>query len=95
MSPSSSRSLIRRITPLFVARIRQNQRLLSSSPSALLEDQSPSLDAIHMTDNCVRVLSVCVCGALACLLVCRADKQNHTSRTVRLFKLVYETNDFK
>ncbi|XP_058204928.1 iron-sulfur assembly protein IscA-like 2, mitochondrial [Rhododendron vialii] len=55
---SSSRSLIRRITPLFVARIRQNQRLLSSSPSALLEDQlpspSPSLDAIHMTDNCVR-----------------------------------------
>jgi len=55
-SSSSSRSLIRRITPLFVARIRQNQRLLSSSPSALLEDQSPSpsLDAIHMTDNCVR-----------------------------------------
>jgi len=55
MSSSSSRSLIRRITPLFVARIRQNQRLLSSS-SALLEDQSPSpsLDAIHMTDNCVR-----------------------------------------
>ncbi|KAG5556567.1 hypothetical protein RHGRI_006984 [Rhododendron griersonianum] len=55
---SSSRSLIRRITPLFVARIRQNQRLLSSSPSALLEDQSPSpspsLDAIHMTDNCVQ-----------------------------------------
>ncbi|KAH7855778.1 hypothetical protein Vadar_028738 [Vaccinium darrowii] len=55
-SSSSSRSLIHRITPLFVARIRQNQRLLSSSPSALLEDQSPSpsLDAIHMTDNCVR-----------------------------------------
>ncbi|KAF7149164.1 hypothetical protein RHSIM_Rhsim03G0075200 [Rhododendron simsii] len=59
---SSSGSLIRRITPLFVARIRQNQRLLSSSRSALLEDQSPSpspspspsLDAIHMTDNCVR-----------------------------------------
>jgi iron-sulfur cluster assembly accessory protein len=62
MSSSSSRSLIRRITPLFVARIRENHRLLSSSPSALVEEQSPapspspspSLDAIHMTENCVR-----------------------------------------
>ncbi|XP_057499037.1 iron-sulfur assembly protein IscA-like 2, mitochondrial [Actinidia eriantha] len=47
-----------RIAPLFAARIRQNQRLLSSFSSALLEppSQSPSqsLDVIHMTENCVQ-----------------------------------------
>ncbi|KAH6797589.1 Iron-sulfur cluster biosynthesis family protein [Perilla frutescens var. hirtella] len=57
---SSSRSLIRRLSPYFSARIRLNSRLLSSS-SALRESQlsssespSPSTDAVHMTDNCVR-----------------------------------------
>ncbi|XP_028087718.1 iron-sulfur assembly protein IscA-like 2, mitochondrial [Camellia sinensis] len=58
---SSSISLIHRLTPFFVARIRQNQRLLSSSSSSALPEfqspsssPSPSLDAVHMTDNCVR-----------------------------------------
>ncbi|KAL6988412.1 hypothetical protein U1Q18_014162 [Sarracenia purpurea var. burkii] len=63
---TSSRSLMRRITPFFMARIRHNQRLLSSYTSALPETQSPSethspsspssppLDSIHMTDNCIR-----------------------------------------
>ncbi|KAH6798875.1 Iron-sulfur cluster biosynthesis family protein [Perilla frutescens var. frutescens] len=57
---SSSRSLIRRLSPYFSARIRRNSKLLSSS-SALRESQlsssespSPSTDAVHMTDNCVR-----------------------------------------
>ncbi|XP_022746191.1 iron-sulfur assembly protein IscA-like 2, mitochondrial [Durio zibethinus] len=60
-----SRSLIQRISPYFIARIRQNHRLLrssySSSSSALREASSessespfPSLDAIHMTDNCIK-----------------------------------------
>ncbi|XP_037492853.1 iron-sulfur assembly protein IscA-like 2, mitochondrial isoform X2 [Jatropha curcas] len=54
----SRSSLIHRITPFFISRIRQNHRLLSSS-SALREapapSSSPSLDdAIHLTDNCVR-----------------------------------------
>ncbi|XP_022842722.1 iron-sulfur assembly protein IscA-like 2, mitochondrial [Olea europaea var. sylvestris] len=61
---TSSQSLFRRITPYFSARIRQNYRLLSSAPassSALHEPQpsssssdSPSLDAVHLTDSCVR-----------------------------------------
>ncbi|PSS15929.1 Iron-sulfur assembly protein IscA-like [Actinidia chinensis var. chinensis] len=55
---SSSRSLIHRITPLFMARIRHNQRLLSFSSSTLPEAQSPSssplLESVQMTDNCVR-----------------------------------------
>ncbi|CAK9151995.1 unnamed protein product [Ilex paraguariensis] len=55
---SSSRSLIHRVAPFFAARIRQNQRLLSSSSSALPQHQSfsetSSLDAVHLTDNCVR-----------------------------------------
>ncbi|XP_057512296.1 iron-sulfur assembly protein IscA-like 2, mitochondrial isoform X2 [Actinidia eriantha] len=56
MSSSLSRSLMHRIAPLFAARIRQNQRLLTSYSSALLEPPSPSqsLDAIHMTENCVQ-----------------------------------------
>ncbi|KAI7999094.1 hypothetical protein LOK49_LG10G01388 [Camellia lanceoleosa] len=61
----SSRSLIRRISPFFAAGIRQNQRLLSSSSSSssaadMPEAQSsspslsPSLDVVHITDNCVQ-----------------------------------------
>ncbi|XP_052173060.1 iron-sulfur assembly protein IscA-like 2, mitochondrial [Diospyros lotus] len=60
---SSSKSLICRFTPFVVARIRHNQRLLSSA-SALPEVQPPSpslspsqsVDAVHMTDDCVRKL---------------------------------------
>ncbi|GMP84497.1 hypothetical protein CsSME_00038001 [Camellia sinensis var. sinensis] len=64
----SSRSLIRRISPFFAAGIRQHQRLLSSSSSSsssaaaadMPEPQSsspslsPSLDVVHITDNCVQ-----------------------------------------
>ncbi|KAB2097038.1 hypothetical protein ERO13_A01G138100v2 [Gossypium hirsutum] len=57
-----SRSLIQRITPFFIARIKQNHKLLSSSFSssssaiheASSESPSPSLDAVHMTDNCIK-----------------------------------------
>ncbi|KAH1123166.1 hypothetical protein J1N35_006326 [Gossypium stocksii] len=57
-----SRSLIRRFCPIFIARIKQNHKILksslySSSSSALHEvssESSPSLDSIHMTDNCVK-----------------------------------------
>ncbi|XP_022152826.1 iron-sulfur assembly protein IscA-like 2, mitochondrial [Momordica charantia] len=58
------RLLIQRLTPHFIARIRENQRLLSSSVSAhqevpsLLTSPSPSssvlIDTIHMTDNCIQ-----------------------------------------
>ncbi|KAG7019214.1 Iron-sulfur assembly protein IscA-like 2, mitochondrial [Cucurbita argyrosperma subsp. argyrosperma] len=58
------RLLIQRLTPFLVARIRENQRLLSSSVSAhqeassLLASPSPSssgpIDTIQMTDNCIR-----------------------------------------
>ncbi|KAJ9695102.1 hypothetical protein PVL29_010549 [Vitis rotundifolia] len=52
-----SRSVLRRLHTFIAARIRQNQALLlttsalhhSPSPS-----QSPSIDAIQMTDNCVQ-----------------------------------------
>ncbi|XP_059646693.1 iron-sulfur assembly protein IscA-like 2, mitochondrial [Cornus florida] len=59
MSSALSRSLLlHRLTPFFASRIRQNHRLLSSSSSALPEfpspSPSPSVDAIQMTDNCVR-----------------------------------------
>ncbi|KAE8713178.1 Iron-sulfur cluster biosynthesis family protein isoform 2 [Hibiscus syriacus] len=58
-----SKSLVLRISPYFIARIKQNHKLLrssfSSSASALHEassesSESPSLDTIHMTDNCVK-----------------------------------------
>ncbi|XVF76204.1 hypothetical protein PTKIN_Ptkin13bG0248000 [Pterospermum kingtungense] len=60
------RSLIQRISPFFIARIEQNHKLLwssfYSSSSALDEASSsessqfssPSLDAVHMTDNCLK-----------------------------------------
>lgn len=59
------RSLIQRVTPYLVARIKENQRLLSSSATAYQEasslSSSPSpspsapVDTIHMTDSCIRV----------------------------------------
>ncbi|KAE8711117.1 Iron-sulfur cluster assembly 2-like protein [Hibiscus syriacus] len=55
-----SKSLIQRISPFLIARIKQNHQLLrssfSSSSSALHEasSESPSLDAVNMTDNCVK-----------------------------------------
>ncbi|GMJ12046.1 hypothetical protein like AT5G03905 [Hibiscus trionum] len=55
-----SKSLIQRISPFFITRIKQNHKLLrssfSSSSSALREasSESPSLDAVHMSDNCVK-----------------------------------------
>ncbi|XP_052174355.1 iron-sulfur assembly protein IscA-like 2, mitochondrial isoform X2 [Diospyros lotus] len=58
---SSSRSLVRRLTPFFESRLRWNRRFMSSSSfSEVLKVQSsspfqsPSLDAVHMTDNCVK-----------------------------------------
>ena len=56
------RLLFQRLTPYLVGRIRQNQRLLSSSSSALQQslssDPSPSPDDIYLTENCVRVCSL-------------------------------------
>ncbi|XP_028784810.1 iron-sulfur assembly protein IscA-like 2, mitochondrial [Neltuma alba] len=56
-----SGSLIRRFTPFFTARIRQNQRLLSSSSAAVLHHASPSSpsssfsrEPVQMTENCIR-----------------------------------------
>jgi hypothetical protein len=66
------RSAIQRLAPYLAGRIRENQRLLSSvsSSSVLHEDPpsssysspspspSPSLDALQLTENCVRVLAL-------------------------------------
>ncbi|GKV38933.1 hypothetical protein SLEP1_g46785 [Rubroshorea leprosula] len=57
-----TRSLIQSMTPFFAARIRRNHILLKSShssSSSALQDassqsQSPSPDAVHMTDNCIK-----------------------------------------
>ncbi|KAK4272732.1 hypothetical protein QN277_021246 [Acacia crassicarpa] len=56
-----SRSLIRRFTPFLTARIRQNQRLLSSSSASVLHHASPSSSSssfspepVQMTENCIR-----------------------------------------
>jgi len=66
------RLAIQRLVPYLAGRIRENQRLLSSvsSSSVLHEDPpsssysspspspSPSLDALQLTENCVRVLAL-------------------------------------
>ncbi|XP_043698710.1 iron-sulfur assembly protein IscA-like 2, mitochondrial [Telopea speciosissima] len=46
-----SRSLLLRLTPFISARIRYNQRLLSSAVGG---NPSTAQDAVHMTDNCIR-----------------------------------------
>lgn len=59
----SSRSLVKRFVPYVSARIRENHRMLnycSSTSSALKEasssqSESPSLEAVHLSDNCIRV----------------------------------------
>ncbi|CAH8379556.1 unnamed protein product [Eruca vesicaria subsp. sativa] len=57
----SSRSLVKRFGPYLSARIRENHRVLnycsSASSSALKEasSESPSsLEAVHLSDNCIR-----------------------------------------
>ncbi|KAJ0243969.1 Iron-sulfur assembly protein IscA-like 2 [Hirschfeldia incana] len=63
----SSRSLVKRFAPYVSARIRENHRMLnycsSASSSALKEasssssssqSESPSLEAVHLSDNCIR-----------------------------------------
>lgn len=56
-----SRSIIRRWTPFLTARIRENQRLLSSSSASVLHhaspssSSSPSPEPVLMTQNCIRV----------------------------------------
>lgn len=66
MAPRSL--ILHRLTPYFAARIRQNQRLLSSYSSSALQElsssspsssPSPSLEAVGMTEKCIRVLSLC------------------------------------
>lgn len=64
-----ARSAIQRLAPYLVGRIRENQRLLSSVSSSSVLDElppsssssssspSPSIDALQLTENCVRVLS--------------------------------------
>ncbi|XP_059428244.1 iron-sulfur assembly protein IscA-like 2, mitochondrial [Corylus avellana] len=60
-----ARSAIQRLAPYLVGRIRENQRLLSSVSSSSVLDEllpssssssspSPSLDALQLTENCVR-----------------------------------------
>lgn len=61
-----SRSLVKRFVPYVSARIRENHRMLnyycSSASSALKEasssssqSESPSLEAVHLSENCIRV----------------------------------------
>ncbi|TXG58269.1 hypothetical protein EZV62_016098 [Acer yangbiense] len=62
-----SRSLIRRFAPVFASRIRQNHRILTASfstsssaaaneaaSSSSSQSPSPSLDEIHLSDNCIK-----------------------------------------
>lgn len=60
----SSRSLVKRFVPYVSARIRENHRMLnycSSAYSSALKEasssrsESPSLEAVHLSDNCIRV----------------------------------------
>nr|GMD05772.1 iron-sulfur assembly protein IscA-like 2, mitochondrial [Ipomoea batatas] len=61
MTTTSSRSLIARLAPFFISRIRHNHRLLTSAPSsssALPVQPQPEFtspdNSVFMTDNCVR-----------------------------------------
>ncbi|XP_019158656.1 PREDICTED: iron-sulfur assembly protein IscA-like 2, mitochondrial [Ipomoea nil] len=61
MTTTSSRSVIARVAPFFISRIRQNQRLLTSaasSSSALPVQHHPEFtspdNSVFMTDSCVR-----------------------------------------
>ncbi|OVA06016.1 FeS cluster biogenesis [Macleaya cordata] len=59
---ATSRSLLHRLTPFITTRLRQNQRLLSSSAIKIIKEEEeapPSAtqdDALNMTDNCIRRL---------------------------------------
>ncbi|KAI3442209.1 uncharacterized protein J3R85_001537 [Psidium guajava] len=53
----SSMSLMKRMSPLFAGRIRENHRLLSSSSSSVLHESSassPSADDVHLTAACIQ-----------------------------------------
>ncbi|KAI7751298.1 hypothetical protein M8C21_002860 [Ambrosia artemisiifolia] len=54
----SSRSSIKRVVPIFAARIRHNSRLLSSASSSVLvndpQSSSSVQESVHLSDNCVR-----------------------------------------
>uniref|UniRef100_A0A7N0TGY1 Uncharacterized protein n=1 Tax=Kalanchoe fedtschenkoi TaxID=63787 RepID=A0A7N0TGY1_KALFE len=71
-------SMLRRIiTPFAVSRIRQNQRLLTTSVLHVVEpSSSPSTEAVHLTDNCVRRIR---------------ELQNEGSSEGRLLRLAVET----
>ncbi|KAL3745635.1 hypothetical protein ACJRO7_014711 [Eucalyptus globulus] len=67
MSRLLSMSLMKRMSPFFAGRIRENHRLLSSSFASALHEvsssPSPSVDDVHMTDACIqnfRLLKVCL-----------------------------------
>ncbi|XP_018726337.2 uncharacterized protein LOC108958513 isoform X1 [Eucalyptus grandis] len=57
MSRLLSMSLMKRMSPFFAGRIRENHRLLSSSFASALHEvsssPSPSVDDVHMTDACI------------------------------------------
>lgn len=59
-----SRSLVKRVAPYLIGRVRENHRMLNfSSVSALTEasssssqsESSSSLDVVHLSENCIRV----------------------------------------
>ena len=53
-----SRSLVKRFVPYMSARIKENHRMLnrySSVSSALKEASSSSMEAVHLSENCIRV----------------------------------------
>lgn len=57
MASSRHPLILRRFTSFFAAQIRRNHRLLSSASSSALHESSspsPSSDAVHITENCVR-----------------------------------------
>ncbi|XP_013613137.1 PREDICTED: iron-sulfur assembly protein IscA-like 2, mitochondrial [Brassica oleracea var. oleracea] len=52
-----SRSLVKRFVPYMSARIKENHRMLnrySSVSSALKEASSSSMEAVHLSENCIR-----------------------------------------
>ncbi|GFP99029.1 iron-sulfur assembly protein isca-like 2 mitochondrial [Phtheirospermum japonicum] len=92
----TSRSLLYRLAPHFSARVRQNSRLLSSSsalPEPHLESPSPSTDAVHMTDSCVRRMKELQTGEASGKLLRLSIEAGGCSGFQYNFSLDDKTND--
>ncbi|CAN8297947.1 unnamed protein product [Cochlearia groenlandica] len=91
------RSVVKRMGPYMIGRIRENNRMLGTSSISALnkassESESSSLDIVHLSDNCIRRMKELQCSEPEKKLLRLGVETGGCSGFQYVFELDHHTN---